>query len=201
MRVSKPVASLAARLFSLLDTPFCLKQEILLRYGEWDQLATMAISPHTYLDCVSGTEKFRRDALACDFLRKLSTLPTTFDKTEVAEATFLECENKCFETNHVLGLLDLGFGGDALNAAFVDIRRRARKWIKRTLGRLPDSISGRFGPGTAFEMRKQVTTTLADKMWITPHVTRAAELVARHTMTPTFWDRRRTELGDRKSVV
>jgi hypothetical protein len=185
----------AARLYATLATPTSLKQKILLRYGEWDQLATSAVDPRNYLDAVSGAERFRRDSLSVDFLRKYDLLPTSYSKEQAAETTFLDCENQCLETNYRLQMLDLLPPGDALGEAFYSIRRRARKMISRILGRLPSHIEGRFGPGTAFEMKGHVTTTLADKMWITPHVTAPAEAIFRHTVDPTYWDRWRVRLG------
>lgn len=190
------IRKVASVLYATLDTPLSLGVYLRLKYKEWDQLATMAVDPRNYLDVPSGIERYRRDAQAADFLRKLESLPTTIDKKKAAEETFLVCEKQCFDTNYQLEMMRLlAPGALPVVDAYRSILGRARKIIRRILGPVPDSISGSFGPGTAFEMKGQVTTTLADKMWITPHVTRPAELIFRHTYEPTHWARARTGQG------
>lgn len=188
-------AKVASRLYLTLDTPISLSCEILLRAKEWDQLATKAIDPRTYIDTSIGANRFRLDAQAVDFLRKNDSLPTSIDKERAALDSFEACEKQCFEQNYFLELIDLLPPGEPVVDEYVRILARARKLIGRVLGRMPDGLDGRFGPGTSFELKGNVTTTLADKMWVTPHVTPSAELIFRHVTDDSHWMRKRTELG------
>lgn len=188
----------ASRLYTVCNTPVSLSCLILLRYKEWDQLATKATDPHAYLDTPSGIEKYRRDAIASSFLRKYEDLPTSIDKIGAALDSFHKCESECAQTNYRLEYLQhLATSSDPPRIAseWLGIVRSARKICSRILGPLPQSLEGGFGPGTSFELRGQVTTTLADKMWVTPHVTSAGMPVFRHMYEHTLWARTRVKLG------
>jgi hypothetical protein len=153
------------RLFEDLATPTSLKAFLLYKYGEWDQLATMKLDPGHYKDA----ESYWRDATAANIIRKLDSLPTTFDRKAEAEKTFLACELECLRANRRLfpylcpGLPDT----DQDVHAFI---LRARKIIKRILGPCPDLVMGRHGPGATFGDKGQLTT-VPDKMSSEPTLT------------------------------
>lgn len=187
----------AVALYCHLQTPVSLKCEILLRYREWDQLATVAIDPSHYPEGPWGADRFRRDAQAINFLRKSPKLPTSFKRRKAAEDTFWECEKQCYQTNQYFDLLKYPSIGPMaqFEGRLRDILSRARKYAGRILGKLPDEISGRFGPGTSFELEKQRYSTAADKLWVQPHATKDCMPLFEHAYWPTNWGRTRLRLG------
>jgi len=158
------------RLYEDLGTPRSLACFIMYKNSEWDQLATLAIDPNTYLD----PEAYWRDAMATDLLRKLDSLPTTIDRKAVAEESFLLCEKECLRTNRRLySLTELTFS-DSYPESLHDFFDRARKIVSEILGPCPDLVSGKFGPGATFADRG-LLCTVPDKMSSGP------------TFTPDAW--------------
>lgn len=90
MTFDSSLRKVAIALYASLDSPRALTASILLRYGEWDQLATLAIDPHNYLEGPWGARKFARDAQATDFLRKSPLLPTSINRVQVAKDAFYD---------------------------------------------------------------------------------------------------------------
>lgn len=196
MMLDPGLRKVASALYCYLNTPRALSCEILLRAGEWDQLAAMAVDPTNYLEGCVGAEKFRRDTQAGDFLRKSPLLPVVLDRKALARETFWESEKQCYETNAFLDLLRFpSIRESAAEERFRRILRKARKICGRILGPLPVDIEGAFGPGTSFELKGQAFSTLADKMWITPQCTPECSVVFEHLFWRTHWGRRRLELG------
>ena len=164
--ISHYVKKVALHLYEGLATPTSLAASILLRHGEWDQLANLEVDPSNYL----SAEEFWRSASACAFLRKYQPLPTSYDRKAVAEGNFLKCEESCFRANRRLyPILDdlKGHQGDSdLHAYFA----RARKIVASILGPCPDLLEGRFGPGSTYG-DKGVLATVPDKISNEPQFT------------------------------
>lgn len=194
MTLSPSLRQLAQLTYRSLNTPVALSCAIMLRYGEWDQLATKAIDPLTYLDVPSGIERYRNDAQATDLLRKLDVLPTSFSRKERALALFHQSEEQCLVTNQRLTLLEQLPSGKLEHAAW-DILSRCRKWISRTIGPIPSELRGRFGPGTTFELKSSTFSTQGDKLWTTPLTTGSAESIFRYMWDGNAFERLRTRLG------
>jgi len=147
-----------------LASPGSLKAALLLRSGEWDQLASCYVDPRQYIDASS----YWRDATAQSLLRKLVELPTTMDRKAVAEEAFLACEATCLRTNRRLyPYLCPEMDTDEGVRAFLG---RAQKIIAEILGPCPDVIDGRFGPGATYGDRGRFTT-IPDKMSSRPTLT------------------------------
>lgn len=156
------------RLYEDLATPVSLKAAILLRNGEYDQLAELRVDPKTYPD----SESYWRDATAASLLRKLVDLPTTKDRSLVAEEAFLSCEKVCLRANS--RIYPLLFGEHApLDEGVLSYTRKAQKIISDILGSCPDVIDGRFGPGATYGDRGRFTT-IPDKMSSKPTLTSEA---------------------------
>lgn len=178
-----------------LNTPLSLSVHLLISSREWDQLAVLAIDPQNYLDTPSGVERYRRDAQAIALVRKVPW-PTSFSRKARAMATFEACERRCAETNHFVDWLLSGVRPqDRFLNACRDILGRAKKLASYILGPLPESLSGRFGPGTVFELKGRPWSTVADKVCITPHATRDAVPIFRHLFDQSSWDRERLRAG------
>jgi hypothetical protein len=141
-------------LWESLDSPRSLACYLQAKYEEWDQLAGMRVDPGRYLD----SESFFRDAQATEILRKADFLPLKVDRRLVACEEFRKTERQCCETNTRLDrwitLRTFESAGDHALYSFIE---RVQRRIKRVLGRLPDEIFGKFGPGATFESRGNVT--------------------------------------------
>jgi hypothetical protein len=154
------------------------------------------MDPRNFLEGCIGAEAFRKDAQATDFLRKSPLLPVKLDRKKAARDTFWECEKQCFATNQFLDLLRYPSTTESVaETRLRQILLKAAKIAKRILGPVPDTLEGVFGPGTSFELKGQAYSTLADKMWITPHVTEACMPVFEHLYWPTLWGRERLRFG------
>lgn len=196
MHLETGVRKVASALYVHLNTPRSLTALILLREKEWDQLVDLTVDPRNYIEGPWGAEKFRRDSQATDFLRKSPLVPLACDRVKAAKEIFDVCERQCFETNVVLKAIRYPLIGDPPIARELSrILGKARKIAGRILGALPSDVEGAFGPGTSFEMRGTTFSTVADKLWIQPHVTPACVPVFEHTYWRTHWGRTRLGLG------
>lgn len=151
-----------------LATPVSLSVAILMRYGEWDQLAVKRVDPKHY----ESADRYWRDAAAVSFLRKLDELPTSFNREEKAIKGFFECEEQCFRTNERLSPFiygAYGTGEEAINR-FISV---ARKNIRSIIGHAPTNVEGRFGPGSTYGDRGFLVT-VPDKMSSCPTLTASA---------------------------
>ncbi len=167
--LSTAVEKAVLRCFEDLATPVSLKACLLYRHGEWDQLSEMKVNPGHYRD----SESYWRDACATSLLRKLRELPTTVDRSKVAEESFLECERECLRSNRRLyAYLCPGLpGSDERVLSYIT---RARKIVLGIVGSKPPDIQGKFGPGATFGDRGGLTTV--------PH-----KMSSEPTITPSAW--------------
>lgn len=197
MNFDPSLRKVAVALYCFLDTPKSLACEIALRYKEFGVLANMAAQPAHYLEGPWGSDRYRRDAQACDFLRKSPLLPVRVSKRKAAEATFIQCEEQCSDTNLLLRrMLECpSLGEEPYWERLRHILCDAQNILTRVLGKLPDSLMGRFGPGTSYELKGQAFTTYADKLWIQPHATQDALVLFEHDFWSTLWGRTRLSLG------
>lgn len=169
-------------------TPRSVAVAILLRYGEWDQLAGLSVDPSDYLDYEPS--KFFMDAQATAFLRKLEALPTSVDRKAAAVKSFWNSERDCFRANERLSPYLFESQQSLSETGVGRVILLARKMIARALGRYSEvsanSLS-RFGPGATFGDRGGLTTP-PDKMSSTPTLTRNA-LPWTFVWSTTLWAR------------
>lgn len=190
--------AIALSFFEGLACPRSLTVAILLRYGEYDQLALLQTDPKQY----NSAHTYWEANAATSFLRKCDDLPTTIDRKAVALEGFFSCERDCYRTNVRLSqYLDAG----QLSADSPDVTEQiicsARKKIERTLGRLPDfdNLEGRFGPGATFGDRGQ-WTTIPDKMSSLPTLTPGSFMFA-FQWSQTWWAKACLDSGRELSYV
>lgn len=146
-------------------TPRSLCVKMLFENGEWDQLATLAVDPSNYLD----SESYWRDATVTDLLRKCKDLPTTFDRSQVAMDGFFACERSCFRANTRLNPFIYGTYGSEMDRVH-EVFLRVQKNLADILGPCPDIFDGRFGPGSTFGDKGNLST-IPDKMSSSPTLT------------------------------
>jgi len=127
---------------------------MLLKYGEWRQIAERKISPLDYNDA----QNFADDYLAVSYLRKYPYLPSGIDRRQVAIDEFRRTEAACKTTNQRFrkmwdGKLDESF------PAVITIVEMAREKLSHILGDLDlRHIAERFGWGPG-------ATTAAKGAW------------------------------------
>jgi hypothetical protein len=164
--ISHYVKKVAFRVYEGLATPKSLAASILLRNGEWDQLANLEANPFNYTD----SESYWRDASAVSFLKKYEPLPTSFDRKAVAEENFLLSERSCLRVNSRLYPLLEDLKGPHVKGDLERFFSVARKNISKILGPCPDIVNGRFGPGATYGDRGTLTT-IPDKISNEPQLT------------------------------
>jgi len=126
-----------------VDTPISLGCWLRFKYGEWDSIASNRVEPRWYCN----PDIYKMDVVVVDLLRKCQDLPVTTDKRAAAVTSFLESEKICARTNsRLIPFLSLGLLHPDEEWA-VPVINRVRERIRRILGRVPGTISGRFGPG------------------------------------------------------
>jgi len=154
-------------------TPRSLTVSIMVKYGEWDQLANLRVDPKHYIT----SDALWCDTMVTELLRKCEDLPTSFNRKMASEETFRLCEEQCFRSNSRLErlLYPTDFIHSAGDSFVRSIFERARELVSSTLGPFPSSIlDGKFGPGATFG-DKGGQSTIPDKM------------SSRPTLTPSAW--------------
>lgn len=149
--------ALCQSLLEEIDTPRALTISLLIRHGEWDQLALgVPISAASYLDAQS----FFLDYQATQLLVKADFLPTSFDRKAAALVRFESAESLCRETNRRFRYraVDVGLNGPL---SFDGLLSETRKTIHKILGRFPHEKlldSCRWGPGATTSIRNPRTS-------------------------------------------
>lgn len=192
------IFELACTVFAELDTPVSLACYLLLQAKEYTQLATRGLSPSDYLDTPSGVEKYRRDAQAVDLLRKFEGLPSSINKKLAAVVGFFEAEELCRRANDRFTLLREEGPLSPIEHAYVGILRRARKWMARALGRVPQDLDFGFGPGTAIGLK---SSTLIDKLTTCGTITSDAMYVLPFAERWNGWLQHRALSGLQPEIV
>jgi len=188
MDFDRDVRSLALKLLAHLDSPVSLKVSLLIRNGEWDELVKLKLDPAVYMDSPWGAAAYFKDAQAIALLKKYPALPTALDKAAVARESFWECEKQCTATNVRLARFDeYPVLETKLDRAADVIFRKARSWITRVLGKLPDYLDGRFGPGTTYEAKEWSRKAIVayDKLCNTPSITSSLKCLEDHLVWNT----------------
>ena len=189
-----------------LDSPMASNVVDLIEAGDWRAIASLRCDPRVYPDTPTGEELFRRDYQAVEFLRKSPLLPIGgLNLDKMARETFQDCEQACASTNYLLETIDLKtsiVGSDlrrSLDDPFLDrlvsVLDTARKICTRVLGKVPDDLNGRFGPGTCFELKGSPFTTVLDKLNVVPTATPACRPVFDWLYWGSHWGRTRLVEG------
>lgn len=174
------VRELALRLYEGADTPVSLSCAIRLRYDEFDQIARASVDPRSY----ASHAAFVLDEVSVSFLRKYGPLPSKIDKAKEALKAFTQSEEECYAANQRIVHLRDGYLSLA-DCAVVDALNRAKAFCSRVLGRLPDDLNPRFGPGTAVGLSQY--TTVCDKLSSVPTYYGYFPLL--QSMFPPTWER------------
>lgn len=172
------IQDIALSYFQALDCAHSLSAAILLRHGEYEQLARASVQPMMFADEAT----YFRAVSACDLLRKLNCLPTGIDTAAVAYEKWLQAEHECFRTNYRLSRYTEGESHSA--DEIIDL---IRKNMSRLLGRVPSSLNYKLGPGSTFGVRGP-RVSLPEKLSQLPEMTADAWIFLRDVRN-TAWFR------------
>ncbi len=166
----------ASDLYESLNTPISLKCEILLRYGELEQLVRSAVNPKDYNDA----RLFADDYQAVSFLKKAPLEIEGVDPEEAARKKFLEAEVACRASN--MRIRNFCSAPETVSGPIRAVISTAIGKIQELLGPRPDArewlYACRFGPGVFNHPRSKGLTSLYDKLQVRPSVSKEAVDVA-----------------------
>jgi len=140
--------SVVLRFLSALDSPRSLTVAVLIKHGEWDQVVSLTCAPEQYRDALH----YYKAEAATSLLRKCAGLPTTFDRRDNALKSFIAAEKQCCKTNARL-LHFVNNESDPLDPhdeTMFGIISDIRKDVASLLGKLPDVLDLKHGPGATF---------------------------------------------------
>lgn len=182
--LSRDFLRVVSALMEDLATPRSLTVSLMVRYGEWAQLANLSCAPEWY----SSADHYYRSVIATDFLRKCQGLPTGIDTEAAAIKTFHEAEAQCLRTNIRLSRYKENGPFESVQdlrvAGVIDkVRERVISW----LGKCPDGLNLKLGPGSTLEDRGHLIL-VPDKFSSRPTVTSAA-VGLDHFWVQTWWYR------------
>jgi hypothetical protein len=166
-----------------LNCPRSLTVAILIRGNEWAQIANLATEPLHYLDA----DSFFRATQATDLLRKVEELETGIDREANAISKWETAESWCYATNERLAFFVNSPLRRTDGCSIENVVLRARGLIRKWLGRVPDWIEPRFGPGATISDKSRVCL-IPDKLTSEPSSTPDADFV-RCLWRETAWGR------------
>ena len=181
--------SVAVDLFESLNTPVSLSCEILLRYGEVEQLVRKTVNPRDY----SLPLRFRDDYQAVSFLKKTPLEIEGVDPLMASKEKFFESEISCGETNARFRALCAGTKHSTSPRVIAVISAAAQE-VQRVLGSSVNSREWldacRFGPGAFNHSEARGLTSLYDKLQVSPSVSHdMAEIGALLVQSQPQWAR------------
>lgn len=178
--IERDVQHVALQYLEAIDSPVSLAVAILIKAGEWEQIAVKRTDPRLYE--AHSVDKFRRDYLATELLRKFPDLPLKADPKDVARGKFWESERECAKANIRLRPYIHDPLSEDCDPAVSAMISRIRKNIYDVIGGYPPEIDLRYGPGSTYESKElSVSTaekrnlTLGDKFEQQLHLTPSAE--------------------------
>jgi hypothetical protein len=176
-----------------LSCPRSLTVAILLREGEWGQIAELQCDPSVYNDA----DSFWRANVATSLFSKCRDLPLDLDLEAKAREQFFENERGCHRSNIRLEPLLWGRCDAALPEALHDFVARVKRRILYVIGPRPYSTTsemvGRFGPGATMSDGSRCCTA-PDKLSSVPTLTRDSDFVL-SAWEQTAWARALANLG------
>jgi len=186
--------SVASDLYESLNTPVSLSCEILLRYGDLEQLVRKTVVPRSY----NSASQFADDYQAVSFLKKAPLKIQGVDPEAAAKIKFLEAEEACRQTNSRIRSFSLTPHKVASDLV-VRVLSRAVGEIGKILGSEVDCRewihSCRFGPGVFNHPRSTGLTSLYDKLQVRPSVSHdLADLGSLLVMSQPHWARSITDI-------
>ena len=194
--LDKQLVKVALELFRACGTKVSDQAAEKLQSGDLMGLVAMTVNPSDY----TSAALFARDYAAVSFFKKCP-LPLPIDRKKATMVKFVEAETMCYDTNRRFKRYQQNGPFEGLaELRCLEKLEIARGWVKQVLGRIPDALNCRFGPGSTYDDRGQLTT-VPDKMSSVPTVTRDALDITKYHYYSTEWYRSRvTDARDTNPV-
>lgn len=175
-----------------LDTSLSRRLKKSAIEGDWATIVKTKVDPSDYVTA----SYFYKDSLVANFLRKLPITVEGLNPTDVTYQGFLANEQHNHQTNLRLMRFCDNYGLEPGDHHLVEFFSQVKKRISSILGRVPDSLVGKFGKGSTFTDIGEFTT-LPDKMSTRSSITPEAR-----DLLPLFRDTAwvRALLGDHQSM-
>lgn len=166
--VDPTIARCFTRIVHEAATPYAYKMLRHFNAGELRDLCASAPRPCEY----THAPTYQADAVVGNFFKKYADWDLGDDLIAKATKSFFDCEALCYNTNerlspHIHRDVKLHDGG------VKDFINLVRKNVSCILGRVPNNVEGRFGPGSTYGDVGNLTT-LPDKMNSYPTITPGA---------------------------
>lgn len=146
-------------------TPVTLAIQKCLAEGRLGDLLKMKVNPCDY----TNAEQYLFDAQALALFSKRTDLDAGVDTKAVALTNWWEAEHRCARTNVFLKRVESG-PHSPTTLRFGDFLSKVKKRVSWWLGPVPESLSGRFGPGVTICCRGTLAT-VPDKISVIPTTT------------------------------
>jgi len=179
-------------LFESLNTPVSLSCEILLRYGEVEQLVRKTVRPEDY----SSPLSYRDDVQAVAFLKKAPLEIEGVDPLVTAKEKFFESEVSCRLTNARFRAFCAGVknASPRVEAAIVAAALEVQRVLSLSVNSAEWFTACRFGPGAFNHTEARGLTSLYDKLQVAPSVSHdMAEIGALLVQSQPHWARSVTD--------
>lgn len=184
---SEFLQELTLRVCEACNSPRSLTVAILVRSGEWVQLANLRADPKAYLTA----DHYRRSVIATDLLRKCRALPTGIDTEAKAWDSFQNAELQCKMTNDRLSRLinnaEANYFVHHEDLRLWEFLLKVKRRVGSIVGFLPPDLDIRFGPGATVGVPSRACT-VPDKMSQSPTATEAMKCLEAH-WSSTAWSR------------
>lgn len=167
-----------------VGTSRALTVSLLLKHGELGQLLNLRTDPALY----QNADHYRRDNMLTEFLRKCRLESVISGKERKARSLelFYKAEQACAKTNVRFQRILNNHNLEEVDMRAIELLYRAKNWIAKTLGPLPEELQGSFGPGSTYLDRGKVTT-IPDKISSQFHCTPGLEPLLPFIERTAWW--------------
>lgn len=165
--MQEEILSIAGKIFSAANTDVSRKLQKFLKDRDYVSLVSTKVVPKDYTDSYA----YYLDCFCTSFLSKYQDFPGS-EKARNAEALnkWYAAEKQCFKAN--LRFSAMCWDYSLFMAEPPQIRNFltcVKKHVSRCLGKMPESVTGRHGPGTTIQHR--MGSTALDKFSTVPEAT------------------------------
>lgn len=201
---SPAVTKVVATIFNSLGTDLGRRAALCVEQGRWDDIPT-GIDPSSYPSTPDGALQFRDDFQVVELVRKrvFGGSSDSRARKENALKSWKESESANYLTNlrisDVIHRMEHGSTSPCqpVEAPIIDTIKCIRSEIRRVIGRLPSSLTGRFSSGTNQGPLKRYETIVHKLAW--PSCTPALNTVLKYNghgfSLPPMWQKALSEVG------
>lgn len=176
-----------------ISTPYAEVVSNYLKADDMVALASLEVKPQDYEDgSYADVKSYRLDSQLAALFRKNASLPTGIDTAGAALQKWYEAERLCCQTNARFSNYLSGYFPEE-DWRIVAFATRVQRRVAQLLGRLPVSLSGKFGSGSTYEAPDMLplssgSLTAYDKQFAAAGTAGARELSGYMAVSDRFTD-------------